>query len=149
MAVTARDNRDRGRPSSWSSAIDRLASDADADNATPRLIIISGGNINDPNAWIDYPNSNGTDSIHDPGQAWNALTVGAYTDLTEISEPDMAAFRAIASRGGLSPFNTTSLTWQAHWPLKPDVVFEGGNAAQDALGAVWTPSLSLLNEPSA
>jgi hypothetical protein len=28
--------------------------------------------------------------------------------------------------------------------LKPDVVFEGGNAAKDALGAVWMPSLSLL-----
>lgn len=56
----------------------------------------------------------------------------------------MDAFRAVASRGGLSPFSTTSLTWQPHWPLKPDVVFEGGNAAQDALGAVCTQSLSLL-----
>jgi hypothetical protein len=144
MAVTARDNRDRGRPSSWSAAIDRLASDADADNATPRLIIISGGNINDSNAWENYPDSNGTDSIHDPGQAWNALTVGAYTDLTEITEPDMGAFHPVAGRGGLSPFSTTSLTWQAHWPLKPDVVFEGGNVARDALSAVTAQSLSLL-----
>jgi Subtilase family len=144
MAVTARDNRDRGRPSAWSAAIDTLASDADAENDTPRLILISGGNIDDSNAWMNYPASNSTDSIHDPGQAWNALTIGAYTDLIEISEPDMDAFRAIAERGGLSPFSTTSLTWQPHWPLKPDVVFEGGNAAKDALSAVWTQSLSLL-----
>lgn len=144
MAVTARDNRDRGRPSAWSAAVDSLASDADAENATPRLILISGGNVEDSNAWMDYPTSNATDSIHDPGQAWNALTIGAYTDLTEISEPDMDAFRAIASSGGLSPFSTTSFTWQKHWPLKPDVVFEGGNAAKDALMALWTQSLSLL-----
>ncbi len=144
MAVTARDNRDRGRPSAWSAAVDSLASDADADNATPRLILVSGGNIDDSNAWMDYPASNGTDGIHDPGQAWNALTIGACTDLTEISEPDMDAFRAVAEKGGLSPFSTTSFTWQPHWPLKPDVVLEGGNAAKDALSAVWTQSLSLL-----
>lgn len=144
MAVTARDNRDRGRPSAWSAAVDRVASDAEADNATPRLLMISGGNIIDPNAWAESPVSNGTDGIHDPGQAWNALTIGAYTDLTQIREPDMEAFRPVAAEGGLSPFSTTSLTWQPHWPLKPDVVFEGGNVAKDALGAVWTPSLSLL-----
>ena len=144
MAVTARDNRDRGRPSAWSAAVDRLASDAEADNATPRLLVICGGNITDSNAWADYPDSNATDGIHDPGQAWNALTIGAYTNLTQIDEPDMEAFIPIAAEGGLSPFSTTSLTWQSHWPLKPDVVFEGGNAAKDDLSAVSTASLSLL-----
>ncbi|OAT86102.1 S8 family peptidase [Desulfotomaculum copahuensis] len=144
MAVTARDNRDRGRPSAWSAAVDRLASDADGDGARPRLLVVSAGNINDPNAWIDYPDSNTTDGIHDPGQAWNALTVGAYTDLTHISEPDAGSYQPVAQAGGLSPFSTTSATWQPHWPLKPDVVFEGGNAAKDAYGAVWMPSLSLL-----
>lgn len=144
MAVTASDNRDRGRPSAWSAAVDRLASDADADNATRRLLLISGGNIEDPNAWMDYPASSSINSIYDPGQAWNALTIGACTDLTDIRESDMNAFRAIAERGGLSPFSTTSRTWQPQWPLKPDLVFEGGNAAKDALSAVWTQSLSLL-----
>jgi len=144
MAVTARDNRDRGQPSAWSAAVDKLASDAEAENGNPRLLLISGGNIEDSRAWMDYPASNTTDLIHDPGQAWNALTIGAYTDLTDISEPDMEAYRAVAPRGGLSPFSTTSSTWQPHWPMKPDVVFEGGNAAKDALMALPTPSLSLL-----
>lgn len=144
MAITARDNRDRGRPSAWSAALDRLASDADGGNATPRLLIVSAGNVRDPNAWVEYPNSNSTDGIHDPGQAWNALTVGACTLLTQITEADAGEYQAIAPAGGLSPFSTTSSTWQAHWPLKPDVVFEGGNAARDAIGAVWMPSLSLL-----
>ena len=92
---------------------------------------------------LETPIGNGTDGIHDPGQAWNALTIGAYTDLTQIREPDMEAFRPVALEGGLSPFSTTSLTWQPHWPLKPDVVFEGGNAAKDTLSAVCTASLSL------
>lgn len=144
MAVTARDNRDRGRPSAWSAAIDRLAADVDEEGATPRLLIVSAGNINDLNAWAEYPNSNSTDGIHDPGQAWNALTVGACTNLINITEADAGGYQSIAPAGGLSPFSTTSFTWQAQWPLKPDVVLEGGNAAKDALGAVWMPSLSLL-----
>ena len=144
MAVTARDNRDRGRPSAWSAAIDRLAADVDREGANPRLLVVSAGNVRDPNAWALSPDSNSTDGIHDPAQAWNALTVGAYTDLDHITEPDADCYRPIAPAGGLSPFSTTSSTWQSHWPLKPDVLFEGGNAAKDELGAVWMPSLSLL-----
>nr|VFK53942.1 MAG: Subtilase family protein [Candidatus Kentron sp. TUN]VFK55894.1 MAG: Subtilase family protein [Candidatus Kentron sp. TUN] len=75
MAVTAKDNRDRGRPSAWSVAIDNLAADTQGDGLTPRLIIVSAGNTENA-SWLDYPDSNTTDGIHDPGQAWNALTVG-------------------------------------------------------------------------
>lgn len=143
MAVTAKDNRDRGRPSAWSAAVDRLAADAEGEGANPRLLVISAGNT-DPNAWIDYHASNSTDGIHDPGQAWNALTVGACTDLIHISESNAGGYQPIASRGGLSPFSTTSSTWQQHWPLKPDVVFEGGNAAISNGFSSQMSSLSLL-----
>jgi len=148
MAVTARDNRDRGRPSAWSAAIDRLAADSEGQGETPRLFVISAGNVKDPDAWAEYPASNTSDGIHDPGQSWNALTVGAATHLVQITEPNTEDYQPIAAVGGLSPFSTTSVTWQAHWPLKPDVVFEGGNAAKDAIGAVWMPSLSLLTANS-
>ena len=144
MAVTARDNRDRGQPSAWSATLDSLAADVDGDGAQPRLLILSAGNINDPDAWSQYPVSNETDGVHDPAQAWNALTVGASTDLARITEEDASGYTPIAPAGGLSPFSTTSLTWQRHWPFKPDVVCEGGNAANDAVSAVWMPSLSLL-----
>ena len=144
MAVTARDDRDRGRPSAWSAAIDSLAADSDGNGANPRMFVVSAGNVNDSSAWPNYPYSNDTDGVHDPAQAWNALTVGACTELAQIAEPDAGGYSPIAPQGGLSPFSTTSLTWQDHWPLKPDVVFEGGNAAQDRLGAVSLPSLSLL-----
>lgn len=145
MAITTTDGRDLGRPSAWSSVIDRLAADADGAGLIPRLICISAGNVQDSNAWLSYPDSSDSDGIHDPGQAWNALTVGAYTQLTEITEPYAGAYQPIAKAGELSPFSTTSVTWQkAIWPLKPDVVFEGGNAARDAMFASSLPSLSLL-----
>ena len=144
MAITSSDARDRGRPSAWSATIDRLAVDYENGGATPRLFILSAGNIDDSNAWKDYPDSNSTDGIHDPGQAWNGLTVGASTELIHITEPDTDYYEPIAPLGGLSPFSTTSQTWHRNSPLKPDVVFEGGNAAQDAYSAVSMPSLSLL-----
>lgn len=148
MAITARDNRDRGRPSAWSATIDRLAYDADEQGETPKLFVISAGNIKDPNAWMEYPDSNATDGIHDPAQAWNALTVGAMTNLVRITEADTQNYAPIAEVGGLSPFSTTSQTWQPQWPLKPDVVFEGGNVAKDNIGAAWMTSLSLLTTHS-
>ena len=144
MAVTARDDRDRGRPSAWSAAIDSLSVDYGGDGANHRMLVVSAGNVSDSNAWPHYPVSNESDGVHDPAQAWNALTVGACTDLVRITETDAGGYSPIAPEGGLSPFSTTSLTWERHWPLKPDVVFEGGNAAEDLISAVWLPSLSLL-----
>ncbi|OQB73666.1 MAG: Subtilase family protein [Deltaproteobacteria bacterium ADurb.Bin135] len=143
MAVTARDYRDRGRPSAWSAALDGLAADVEDVGRNPRLLVVSAGNT-DPNAWMEYPHSNTTDGIHDPAQSWNALTVGAYTNLTRITEPDTNEYEAIAPEGCLSPFSSTSAIWQTNWPLKPDVLFEGGNAAKDTLSALTLPSLSLL-----
>lgn len=145
MAISATDGRDRGRPSSWSAAVDRLASDYEANGASPRLFVLSAGNTDDSAAWATYPASLSTNLIHDPGQAWNALTVGAYSQLTEITEHDAQQYRAIAPAGGLSPYTTTSATWQRDWPFKPDIVMEGGNAASEPGGfASAMHSLSLL-----
>lgn len=145
MAVTTKDSRDRGRPSAWSAALDSLACDVLGEGFTPRLIVVSGGNVDDMNAWHTYPNSNMTDGIHDPGQSWNALTVGAYTQKINITEDDAQEYQPVAPADSLSPFSTTSVTWHnTPWPYKPDVVFEGGNAAKDAFGACTMHSLSLL-----
>ena len=144
MAVTARDNRDRGRPTGWSATLDALAADSDNQGDNPRLLVVSAGNVKDNADWVQYPDSNDSDGIHDPAQAWNPLTVGAFTSLTQITETDSEDYEPIAPNGGLSPFSTTALGWQPQWPLKPDIVLEGGNAAADQLGAVTMPSLSLL-----
>ena len=143
-AVTSADYRDRGRPSSWSAMVDRLAADAENNGAFPRLFVQSAGNMRDQHAWKDYPASISTNLIHDPGQAWNSLTVGAYTTKVDITEPDSQGYIPIAPSGGLSPMTSSSSTWDKAWPLKPDVVFEGGNAAQDKISAVFMPSLGLL-----
>ncbi|WP_448675794.1 S8 family peptidase [Pseudomonas sp. LY-1] len=141
MAVTTVDGRDRGRPSSWSSALDRLAFDSDGQGASPRLFVVSAGNIRESREWVDYPSSNTLMGICDPAQAWNSLTVGAFTDLVELAP----GLRAVAAQGGLSPFSTTSQNWISHYPLKPDVLFEGGNLIHDELlGPATAGELSLL-----
>jgi hypothetical protein len=150
-ATTATDYRDFGRPSAWSSTVDALASDALGEGAFPRLFVLSAGNIADRNHWTQYPASLAVNQIHDPGQAWNALTVGAFSTKTNLTEPNTAAFTPIAPEGALSPFTSTSSQWANRaWPLKPDVVFEGGNAATDGVAADNFASLELLttnNQP--
>lgn len=150
-AVTATDYRDFGRPSAWSSTVDALAADAFGEGKFPRLFVLSAGNIYDRNQWMQYPASLSVNQIHDPGQAWNALTVGAFSTKADLSEPNAAAFTPIAPEGALSPFTTTSSQWTNRaWPLKPDVVFEGGNAATDGATADNFESLELLttnNQP--
>ncbi|MEK8045781.1 S8 family peptidase [Ideonella margarita] len=150
-AVTATDYRDFGRPSAWSSTVDALAADSLGEGAFPRLFVLSAGNTGDPNHWIQYPASVTLNQIHDPGQSWNALTVGAFSTKINLNEPNAAAFTPIAPEGALSPFTTTSSQWTNRaWPLKPDVVFEGGNAATDGINVDNFASLELLttnNQP--
>lgn len=143
-AVTSSDDRDKGRPSAWSSTVDRLASDYSGDGQFPRLFVLCAGNTEDAQSWNTYHASLSTNCIRDPGQAWNALTVGAFTGKTTITEADAQGLTAVAPEGGLSPYTRTSCGWDSAWPLKPDVVFEGGNAGKDALGAVGVTSLHLL-----
>ncbi len=143
-AVTSSDDRDRGRPSAWSATVDRLAADYDGDGLFPRLFVLCAGNTEDQQSWRAYPASLSTNGIRDPGQAWNAITVGAYTEKVQITEANAQSLTPVAPSGGLSPYTRTSATWSTAWPFKPEVVFEGGNAGKDALSAVGIPSLDLL-----
>lgn len=137
MAITATETRDRGKPTSWSAEADQLA--AGVLDSQRRLIIVSGGNIEEPEEWNLYPASNKTNEIHDPGQAWNVLTIGAYTSKIAITDSTYAGYVPIAASGCLSPFSTTSLNWAANQPIKPEVLFEGGNAAKAADGVIIDP----------
>ena len=143
-AVTSDDDRDHGRPSAWSSTVDKLASDYDGNGLFPRLFVLAAGNTDNEDAWSTYPASLTTNQIRDPAQAWNAITVGAYTNKILITEADAQDFKPIADAGGLSPYTTTSGDWNQAWPLKPDVVFEGGNVGKDAISSVGISSLQLL-----
>lgn len=126
LAVTSAFQTDLGRPSSWSAAIDALASGASDDQK--RIFIISAGNIHDNDTFRNYPESNRLYSVESPAQSWNALTVGAYTIKNRVDDNQFVGYGLLASPGTLSPFSTTSLSWeQRKWPNKPDIVFEGGN----------------------
>jgi hypothetical protein len=127
MSVTSLDGRDRGRPSSWSAAVDALA--AGANDNPKRLFVLAAGNT-DSNARRNYPDSNMSEGIHDPAQAWNALTVGGYTDKITIDPTRWAGWQPLAARGDLAPCSCTSTTW-ARWPFKPDIVMEAGNLASN------------------
>ncbi|MBQ0959297.1 S8 family peptidase [Ideonella sp. 4Y11] len=143
-AVSAEDGREQGRPTAWSAMVDRLAADYDGDGQFPRLFVLAAGNTEDLNVIARYPESLTTSGLRDPAQAWNALTVGAFTRKVDITEPDANGLAPVAPEGGLSPYSTTSATWDSVWPLKPDVVCEGGNAARDDRGATGVNSLHLL-----
>lgn len=150
LAVSSPESRDRGRPSSWSATIDSLTSRYADD--IQRLLVVSAGNVFDSADFLAYPQSNITDEVHDPGQSWNALTVGAFTEKTRIIEPTLDGYVPVAPAGGLSPFSTTSTNWPSRtWPIKPDVVFEGGNVAKGPNDSVQAADdlqlLSTYHEP--
>ena len=145
LTFSATDDRDRGRPSSWSARIDNLCSGFDDDYQ--RLIVVAAGNT-PADERHHYPDSNMSDSgIHDPGQSWNAITVGAFTEKGYIDPAEYPGWPVIAPIGDLSPCSSTSMTWQRPWPTKPDVVFEGGNMAIDPTvgNADYVDSLQLLS----
>ena len=124
-------------PTSWSAQMDALACGLDNEGELRRVFCLSAGNI-PQHLWENYPTSNYAHTVRNPGQSWNALCVGAYTELQTIRL--VTSYRPIALRGQLSPVSSTSLDWrQQSWPNKPDVVFEGGNAGfQDANNSTLT-----------
>ncbi len=135
-----------GRPTSWSAAIDALSAglsiDVTADGLTfldeaelavRRLFLISTGNVIVEDE--DHLTRSDLEPVEDPAQAWNALTVGAHTELVSLDEaPDFVGWTPVAVQGELSPFSRTSVPFERAWPSKPDVVLEGGNVARSPDG---------------
>jgi len=132
-----------GIPSSYSATIDQLAFGATGDS--PRLFVLATGNLPE-SLWSHYPQANLAYGVEQPGQSWNALTVGAATKLATMpGDASHAGWEPIAASGDLSPFSASSFAW-SKWPVKPDVLFEGGNAATDGHGAMdLPPTLQLLS----
>jgi hypothetical protein len=158
MAVTATDERDQGQPTSWSAAVDALAAGRSFDpttqglvyldqaGAAQRLFVVCAGNVTSLEA--THLNRSDTEPIHDPGQAWNALTVGAHTESAlPDGDPEWEGWSPVARPGELSPWSTTSVPFAEAWPVKPDVVFEGGNVVRNDAGQISfpVPALSVLS----
>lgn len=124
LAVTSAGDHWRGRPSSWSAALDELAY---GEGEVQRIVAVSAGNVNALYPAAEYLDQNDAAPIESPAQAWNVLTVGAVTEKCTITDATFAGWSPLAAVGDLSPLSRTSVPWQHEWPIKPDVVFEGGN----------------------
>lgn len=139
-------------PTTWSAALDRAAAgltqDDDASgppSAPPRLILTSAGNVPD-SATPEEAGDLSRFPIEDPAQAWNALTVGGFTDKNEIADPRYSNWTAAAEVGDRSPYSCTSTSW-IDAPIKPELMLEAGNRALSPMGnelVAGIESLSLL-----
>jgi hypothetical protein len=162
MSITADSDGPTGAPTSWSAAIDALAAGRDFDTASDelkyfdddrgqaanrRLFIVSAGNIRQFDGTENHLDRSDLEPVEDPAQSWNALSVGAFTELADVaaSGPDFVGWTPTASVGDLSPFSRTSVSFPYQWPIKPDIVLEGGNTALSPEGDVdWPDSLQVL-----
>jgi len=120
---TAHERADR---TAWSVAADVLAWNTGAG----RLLIVAAGNTEPITDRQDYPAVNlGPPHLQQPGQAWNVLTVGGYTDLDRLTTQDRQRGypEPLACAGSLSPHSRVAPG--GNRPLKPDLVMEAGNTA--------------------
>lgn len=159
MALTAEASGIPGTPTSWSAAVDVLAAGREFDTLngrlgyidaasldSHRLFVVATGNVRHAyDAYIDCCDLAG---VEDPAQSWNALTVGAYAVLADptASGGDFGGWSAVAPPGDLSPFSRTSVGFQRQWPMKPEIVLEGGNVARLPEGSDfdWPASLQVV-----
>ncbi|WP_231858970.1 S8 family peptidase [Mycobacterium canetti] len=146
-----------GQPTLWSATIDALAvgtsvvrngeelqllSPPNPDAA--RLIVVSAGNVD--HFVVQHLEESDTSPVRDPGQAWNALTVGACTEMINPpTDPTYVGWTTVAEGGELSPHSRTSLPFGPRpWPIKPDIVLEGGNVLHDG-ASLFEPNHAALS----
>jgi hypothetical protein len=126
-STTEDDSPHDGAPTSWSSELDQLSAGVSGIVNVPRLLLVSAGN-SDQNRFgngdylsvCDDPDN----EVESPAQAWNAISVGAYTEKNVLPAGEPGT--PLAPVGDLAPSSRTA-SWSSHWPLKPDIVMEGGN----------------------
>lgn len=133
-----------GEPTLWSATVDALAVGTAVvregtqlqllttpDTEASRLVVVAAGNVDSYQS--DHRAESDTSAIEDPAQAWNALTVAAYTNLDgQPDDPQYHGWTPMAKAGELSPHSRTSVMFaQRRWPIKPDICMEGGNVLTD------------------
>ncbi|WP_281842180.1 S8 family peptidase [Sinisalibacter aestuarii] len=131
--TTGEDTPHDGAPTSWSTEVDQLAAGVSGNIKHQRLILVSAGNTDNftfgAGNYLDRCDHEDNE-IESPAQAWNVVSVGAFTEKTVLPNGEPA--QALAPFGDLSPASRTA-SWSSHWPNKPDVVLEGGNWALSAM----------------
>jgi hypothetical protein len=126
-STTEEDTPHDGAPTSWSSEIDQLTAGVSGLKKVQRVMLISAGNTNQNlfrnSEYLSVCHLS-ENEIESPAHAWNAICVGAYTEKNVL--PPKEPGKPLAPFGDLSPSSRTA-SWSSHWPIKPDVVCEGGN----------------------
>ena len=137
-----------GEPSLWSAAVDALAAGTDIgrsyntiellgppNDEAKRLVIVSAGNV-DPPYETNYLAKSDASPIEDPAQSWNALVVGASTNLCNVpTDPTYSGWNPLAKEGDISPHSRTGMiAGSDQWPIKPDICMEGGNVLTNGAG---------------
>ncbi|MDR0803880.1 MAG: S8 family peptidase [Rickettsiales bacterium] len=123
MPITEGEGGDkhRGKPSLWSAYLDKLTFDYD------KLFAVSIGNIREIVKKDDYKLKQIGSCIESPAQSWNVLSVGSCTHLADANLIADAEMLPYADAGYVSPHSRTSCQFNSQWPIKPEVLFEGGN----------------------
>jgi hypothetical protein len=138
------------RPSSWSGALDQIASGSmpgdqaegvSAAERPKRLMVVATGNMpggKRAHVLLSHP-------LEDPSQSWNALTIGGFTrkETPPVNPPGL---KPVVPANHRSPFSLGSQALSSDLtPIKPEVLFEAGNMIADPSGDCgWEPSVSLL-----
>lgn len=140
LATTTDDDTPHsGAPTSWSTELDQLAVGRSGTVKQKRLIVASAGNLSpqhDGTAnYLAKCDDDDEAEIEAPAQAWNTIAVGAMTKMSGIGGPTHGA--TLAKVGDLAPMSRTA-SWTKIWPIKPDIVLEGGNWYDD--GFSTTPN---------
>lgn len=153
--ATTTDEFSPAGPSSWSGALDQIASGATIGDATDpptpaagkpkRLLLVATGNAAEGMA----DDVLAPQAIEDPAQSWNALTIGGYTTKETVAFEDFG-LQPLVGANNLSPFSLQSdMLPRDLTPIKPEVLFEAGNMLADQSGfCAWNPSVSLLTAGS-
>jgi hypothetical protein len=153
LAVSALDFPS-SRPSSWSGALDQIAAGAmpgDSGDELPacerpkRLLLVATGNVAGGMKAEVLPSQ----SLEDPSQSWNALSIGGYTRKEQPPMPPPNLTPAVPANHR-SPFSKGSQSLPADLtPIKPEVLFEAGNMLADEMDfCSWHPAVSLLSAGS-
>jgi hypothetical protein len=131
MAIT-NEGVSGAHPSTWSAAIDQAAAGTmigDDQVAPRRLFVLSTGNTVPVMRMTDWVGQDAYPA-EDPSQAWNAITIGGYTDFSTVTDPGYEDWSSLAKVGELSPHSRTSVGWlPGRSPFKPELVLEAGNRA--------------------
>ena len=138
-------------PSSWSGAIDQVCSgsmpgdegDAPAADLPKRLVMIAAGNMQ--GGTREEVSKLGT--IEDPAQAWNALTIGGFTEFENAPSDPPGYFTPVVKANNRSPFSTGTVDLPSDLiPIKPEVCFEAGNMVADPSDDCdWHSETSLMS----